>query len=104
MNMYEVQPGSSQAAHGYAPDEMSTGERTGAAKLKWIVIVGISLMLWRTAWFRWWIVGAPAAGLIVHFFWRWKTHGWTRPWIGWDDVEAIDRSEAFPDRNRPERR
>jgi hypothetical protein len=81
-----------------------TGQPPWVRVLKWIVIVGISLMLWRTAWFRWWIVGAPAAGLIVHFFWRWKTHGWTRPWIGWDDVEAIDRSEAFPDRNRPERR
>jgi len=43
MNMYEIQPGSAQAAHGYAPDEMSTGERTGAAKLKWVVIVDQSL-------------------------------------------------------------
>src|SRR6476646_11224527 len=43
MNMYEVQSGSSQTAHGYSPDEMSTGERTGAAKLKWIVIVDHSL-------------------------------------------------------------
>src|SRR5207244_2477168 len=43
MNTYEVQPGASQAAHGYAPDEMSTGERTGAAKLKWVVIVDESL-------------------------------------------------------------
>src|ERR1700741_466981 len=43
MNMYEVQAGSIQAAHGYAPDEMSTGERTGAAKLKWGVIVDQSL-------------------------------------------------------------
>src|SRR6185369_7999711 len=43
MNTYEVQPGTSQAAHGYAPDEMSTGERTGAAKLKWVVIVDQSL-------------------------------------------------------------
>ena len=31
------------AAHGYTPDEMSTGERTGAAKLKWVVIVDRSL-------------------------------------------------------------
>ena len=43
MNMYEVQPCPVQAAHGYAPDEMSTGERTGAAKLKWAVIVDQSL-------------------------------------------------------------
>jgi hypothetical protein len=31
------------AAHGYAPDQMRTGERTGAAKLKWVVIVDLSL-------------------------------------------------------------
>ena len=43
MNTYETQPGEGQAAHGYAPDEMSTGERTGAAKLKWVVIVDQSL-------------------------------------------------------------
>jgi hypothetical protein len=43
MNTYEIQPGTGQAAHGYAPDEMSTGERTGAAKLKWVVIVDQSL-------------------------------------------------------------
>ena len=28
---------------GTRPDEMSTGERTGAAKLKWVVIVDRSL-------------------------------------------------------------
>lgn len=33
----------SQPTHGYAPDEMNTGERTGAAKLKWVVIVNRSL-------------------------------------------------------------
>jgi hypothetical protein len=56
--------------------------------LKWIVLVGISAWLWRSAWFWWWIPGAPTTGVLVHCFWRWKTHGWTRPWIGWDDVEA----------------
>jgi Protein of unknown function (DUF2000) len=40
MNAYDVQD---RAGHGYAPDEMSTGERTGAAKLKWVVIVEESL-------------------------------------------------------------
>jgi hypothetical protein len=43
MSTYEIQSGTDQAAHGYAPDEMSTGERTGAAKLKWVVIVDQSL-------------------------------------------------------------
>jgi hypothetical protein len=40
MNVYDIQE---SADHGYAPDEMSTGERTGAAKLKWVVIVNESL-------------------------------------------------------------
>jgi Protein of unknown function (DUF2000) len=43
MNAYEVQSVATQAAHGYTPDEMATGERTGAAKLKWVVIVDQSL-------------------------------------------------------------
>ena len=43
METYEIQDGKGQAAHGYAPDEMRTGDRTGAAKLKWVVIVDRSL-------------------------------------------------------------
>jgi hypothetical protein len=38
-----MQDGWHRAAHGYAPDEMNTGARTGAAKLKWVVIVDRSL-------------------------------------------------------------
>src|SRR5712664_1040981 len=43
MKTYEIQDGMGQAPYGYAPDEMRTGERTGAAKLKWVVIVDQSL-------------------------------------------------------------
>jgi hypothetical protein len=43
MNTYKTPAGAGQAGPGYAPDEMSTGERTGAAKLKWVVIVDQSL-------------------------------------------------------------
>ena len=43
METYEVQDGARREVHGYTPDEMSTGERTGAAKLKWVVIVDRSL-------------------------------------------------------------
>jgi hypothetical protein len=39
MTANEVQESSHQTAHGYSPDEMSTGERTGTAKLKWVVLV-----------------------------------------------------------------
>jgi len=40
MNAYDVRDSTHR---GYAPDEMSTGERTGAAKLKWVVVVDESL-------------------------------------------------------------
>jgi hypothetical protein len=40
MNAYDIQE---EAGHGYTPDEISTGERTGAAKLKWVVVVDESL-------------------------------------------------------------
>ena len=43
MNSYDAQAGVSHAVHGYTPDEMRTGERTGAAKLKWVVIVDQAL-------------------------------------------------------------
>jgi hypothetical protein len=43
MDSYDAQTGASQAGHGYTPDEMRTDERTGAAKLKWVVIVDQSL-------------------------------------------------------------
>ncbi len=43
METYEVQGEAAGEVHGYTPDEMSTGERTGAAKLKWVVIVDRSL-------------------------------------------------------------
>jgi hypothetical protein len=43
MSTDEIQDDGSQAVHGYSPDEMSTGERTGAAKLKWVVIVDEAL-------------------------------------------------------------
>jgi hypothetical protein len=55
---------------------------------KWIVAVGISVLLWRRPSFWLWILGALSLGLTVHFVWRWKTKGWTRPWGGWDDIEA----------------
>ena len=43
MNTYGVQNDGGQAVHGYVPEEMNTGERTAAAKLKWVVIVDKSL-------------------------------------------------------------
>lgn len=55
---------------------------------KWIVLIGVAAWLWRTPYFWWWVLAFPCCGLLVHFFYRWKTQGWTRPWGGWDDVDA----------------
>ncbi len=55
---------------------------------KWAMFVGVSVLLYRTGCFWYWIAGLPVLGLLVHFFYRWKTKGWTRPWGGWTDVRA----------------
>jgi hypothetical protein len=60
--------------------------------LKWIVILAISALLWRSSYFWWWILGGLAAGVTIHSIWRWKTRGWTRPWGGWNDLEAGRKS------------
>jgi hypothetical protein len=55
---------------------------------KWIVFLSIARRLYGTRWFRAWVIGLPAAGLATHLLYRHMTHGWTRPWGGWKDVEA----------------
>ena len=59
--------------------------------LKWVVIITVCVRYWRRPAFWWWMAGALALALTVHFIWRWKTDGWTRPWGGWDDVETANR-------------
>lgn len=54
--------------------------------VKWIVLVGVAVLLHGTRYFWFWCIGLPVLGLCVHFFFRWKTHGWTKPWGGWNDV------------------
>ena len=61
--------------------------------VKWVVAISISVYLWRTRYFWWWILGGLVAGLTVHFIWMWKTKGWTQPWGGWNDVETASRDQ-----------
>jgi hypothetical protein len=59
---------------------------------KWIVLLGLAQrartqpMLWR------WLLGMGVAGLGLHMFYRAKTHGWTRPWGGWNDLAAVQQA------------
>ena len=59
--------------------------------VKWVILIAVTSWLWRGPYFWWWILGAPALGVIVHMIWRWKTNGWTRPWGGWNDVETANQ-------------
>ncbi len=57
---------------------------------KWMVfLVGLGFV-WhaRRDRFCLWLAAATLAGVLVHSVWRWQTHGWTRPWGGWNDVEV----------------
>jgi hypothetical protein len=57
---------------------------------KWAMFLAITRRLYGTRWFWVWVLGLPLAGLATHLLYRHKTHGWTRPWGGWRDVEAAN--------------
>ena len=69
---------------------IASGNRSPVAFriLKWVVFLGISWRLYGTHWFRAWVFGLPLAGISTHLLYRRKTRAWTRPWGGWNDVEA----------------
>ena len=53
--------------------------------LKWSLLLSLVYWFGSTRWFWPVMPGLLAAGLTVHFFYRWKTAAWTRPWGGWND-------------------
>jgi hypothetical protein len=55
---------------------------------KWGLFLSIMWRLYATRWFWAWVLALPTAGLATHLLYRHMTHGWTRPWGGWKDVEA----------------
>ncbi len=55
---------------------------------KWIVFLGLGAVFWRRPFFWGCVLAAATLGLTLHFFYRWKTRGWTRPWGGWNDLAA----------------
>ena len=57
---------------------------------KWALFLAISRRLYGTRWFWIWVFGLPLVGLATHLLYRYKTHGWTKPWGGWKDVEAAN--------------
>jgi len=57
---------------------------------RWALFLAITRRLYATRWFWVWVFGLPLAGLATHLLCRHMTHGWRRPWGGWNDVEAAN--------------
>jgi hypothetical protein len=55
--------------------------------VKWTVFISVTILLWSSPYFWWWLGGGIALGLVVHFIYRWKTKGWTKGWGGWNDLD-----------------
>ncbi len=65
--------------------------------VKWMVILWATWRYHHTRAYRFWAVGTVVAGLTVHFFIRHKTHGWTKPWGGWNDPAFVIPDPAVPE-------
>jgi hypothetical protein len=56
--------------------------------IKWSIIIAVIVRYRQRSWFPYTVGGTLLAALSLHFFYRYKTQAWTRPWGGWDDVAA----------------
>lgn len=56
--------------------------------VKWLLLL-TAVVAFRQKPLLWWcLLSLLALGLAVHFFYRWKTRTWTRPWGGWNDLDS----------------
>jgi len=58
--------------------------------LKWVALFAFIARYHAAPWFGPILATCFVAALGLHFFYRWKTCGWSRPWGGWSDVQAAD--------------
>ena len=59
--------------------------------VKWILFIAITVR-WHDSPYFWPGLGAAVClGAPLHFFYRWKTRGWTRAWGGWNDPKFIQK-------------
>lgn len=55
---------------------------------KWTVFVALATVYFDSPFFWHGVFGVLLAGILVHLFYRRQTRGWTRPWGGWNDLDA----------------
>lgn len=58
--------------------------------LKWVALLAFAVRYHAASWFWPSVAVCFVAALGLHFFYRWKTRAWTRPWGGWNDVRSAD--------------
>jgi hypothetical protein len=56
--------------------------------VKWIVFAGLVIAFFDSPLFWYWVMGLLLLGVLGHLFYRHQTHGWKRPWGGWNDLDA----------------
>jgi len=56
--------------------------------VKWAVVLTGAALYHDRAWFWWCLASVATVGMSVHFLYRVKTKTWTRPWGGWNDLDA----------------
>ena len=58
--------------------------------LKWTALIAFTIRYHAAPWFCRAMAAALVTALGLHFFYRWKTRGWSQPWGGWNDVPSAD--------------
>ena len=58
--------------------------------LKWVALLAIAARYHAAPWFWPSMAVCFVTALGIHFLYRGKTHAWTRPWGGWNDVSSAD--------------
>ncbi|MBI5773915.1 MAG: hypothetical protein HZA89_09260 [Verrucomicrobia bacterium] len=56
--------------------------------LKWIVALTLAALYHDEPWFWPVVAGWTVFALVLHSLYHWKTRSWTRPWGGWNDLDA----------------
>jgi len=66
--------------------------------LKYVLLAGLIYFLWGNKWLWIIVVSMLVIALLVHFWYRYKTKGWTKSFGGWKyDKEEGDKDKADPD-------
>ena len=68
------------------------GQSVPVRLTKWALFLAVAAALYRTGAFWLWTAGLPLLCVAVHFFYRWKTRGWTRAWGGWSELDFDETS------------